>query len=133
MMTSASPSPEFIHPVEEIFAHILDFYKIRWQYEPRTFDLEKDDMGKVILAFKPDFYLPDQDIYIELTTLRPQLTRIKNKKIRLMNQLYPEINIKLIKRREMRDLMVKFGLYDEAYNLRGTEAQKMDGKNETIE
>jgi hypothetical protein len=121
-----SKEPVFVHPAEKIFAQILNFYNIEWLYEPRTFDLEKDSEGNVTLAFTPDFYLPSQDMYIELTTLRPQLTRVKNKKIRLMHQLYPEINIKLIKRREMRDLMVKFGLYNEAEFLQGTEAQKLD-------
>jgi hypothetical protein len=115
---------QFAHSAEKMFARILDFYGLRWEYEPRTFDLEWDTMGKVTLGFTPDFYLPDQDLYIELTTLRPQLSTIKNKKMRLMAELYPNINIKLLKRREMRDMMVKFGLYDEAEQLQGTEAQK---------
>ena len=85
--------PVFAHPAEEIFARILDFYGIRWEYEPHTFPLEWDENGNVTLAFSPDFYLPEQDLYIELTTLRPQLSTRKNKKIRLMNQLYPHIKI----------------------------------------
>jgi len=75
-------------------------------------------------AFTPDFYLPDQDLYVELTTLRPQLSTKKNKKMRLMAEQYPNINIKLMKRREMRDLMVKYGLYAEAEPIQGTQAQK---------
>jgi hypothetical protein len=117
---------KFAHPAEEMFARILDFYGISWDYEPRTFDLEWDVEGKVILAFSPDFYLPEQDLYIELTTLRPQLARIKNKKIRLMKKHYPKVNIKLLKRREMRDLMVKYGLYEQAGQIHGTEAQNLD-------
>lgn len=107
-----------------MFARILDFYGVRWIYEPRTFELEWDQTGKVTLAFTPDFYLPDQDLYVELTTLRPQLSTLKNKKMRRMQEMYPQVNIKLMKRREMRDLMVKYGLYDEAENLHGTQAQK---------
>ncbi len=114
----------FVHAAEESFARILDFYGIRWEYEPRTFPLEWDAEGKVILAFAPDFYLPDQDLYVELTTLRPQLTTLKNRKMRLMHELYPDINIKLFKRREMRDLMVKYGLDQEAAHVQGTAAQK---------
>jgi hypothetical protein len=113
----------FSHASEEMFARILDFYEVDWQYEPRTFDLEWNENGKVKLAFTPDFYLPDQDLFVELTTLRPQLATIKNKKLRLMNELYPEINIKLMKRRDIRILLIKYGLFDEAQNLRGTEAQ----------
>jgi hypoxanthine phosphoribosyltransferase len=81
----------------------------------------------VVEAFSPDFYLPQQDLYIELTTLRPELSTRKNRKLRRMKELYPEINIKLFKRREMRDLMVKFGLYDQAARISGTEAQKQEG------
>ena len=120
---SNTPSGNFIHPAEEAFARILDFYGISWQYEPRTFALAWDDQGSVIEAFAPDFYLPDQDLYIELTTLRPKLATRKNWKLRRMNELYPEINVKLFKRRELHQLMVKFGLYDEAERIQGTEAQ----------
>ncbi|MHB1120005.1 MAG: PDDEXK family nuclease, partial [Bellilinea sp.] len=67
-----------------MFAQIMDYYGIQWEYEPRTFDLEWDSEGNVTLAFTPDFFLPDQSLYIELTTLRPQLSTRKNKKMRLM-------------------------------------------------
>ena len=126
MSQSDNHHNEFAHPAEKMFARILDFYGLRWDYEPRTFELEWDADGKVSLGFTPDFYLPDQDLYIELTTLRPQLSTLKNKKMRLMQELYPDVHIKLLKRREMRDMMVKFGLYDEAEQLQGTEAQKIE-------
>lgn len=113
----------FSHPAEEMFAKILNFYGVGWEYEPKTFDLEFNSNGKVTLAFTPDFYLPDQDLYIELTTLRPHLANIKNKKIRLMHDLYPEIKIKLMKRRDIRDLLIKYGLYEEAATIKGTNAQ----------
>jgi len=80
----------------------------------------------VKLAFSPDFYLPDQDLFVELTTLRPQLATIKNKKLRLMNELYPDIKIKLMKRRDIRDLLIKYGLYEETKDYHGTEAQRGD-------
>jgi hypoxanthine phosphoribosyltransferase len=115
---------EFVHPIEEEFARILDFYGIEWQYEPRTFDLEWDKDGKVTQAFTPDFFLPQQGLYVELTTLRPQLSTRKNHKLKLIRELYPDINIKLFKRREMHDLMVKYGLDQEAGAIQGSEAQK---------
>lgn len=117
---------QFSHPVEEIFAQILDFYGLEWQYEPRTFPLEWDEDGKVTVAFTPDFYLPQQDLFIELTTLRPRLSTLKNRKLRRMKELYPEIKIKLYRRREMRDMMVKYGLLEEAIRLQGTRAQDHD-------
>lgn len=116
--------PQFAHPVEEEFANILDFYNIRWVYEPRTFALEWDEDGSVTLAFTPDFYLPDQDLYIELTTLRPSLATLKNYKQRRMAELHPDVNLILLKRKDIRNLMVKFGLDHQAHQIIGTRAQK---------
>jgi len=123
---SRSGRPAFSHPAEEVFATILDYYGVEWEYEPRTFPLEWDAAGNVTLAFSPDFYLPGQDLYIELTTLRPKLSTKKNRKLRRMHELYPNVNIKLIKRKEMRDLLVKFGLDDQAAKIIGSDAQDQD-------
>lgn len=100
----------FVHPVEAEFARILDFYGIPWQYEPHTFILSRNQDGQVTEAFAPDFYLPDQDLYVELTTMQPSQIRHKNHKIRRMAELYPEINIKLFKRGDIRTLLIKYGL-----------------------
>lgn len=116
-------SPNFAHPTEEKFARILDYYGIEWEYEPRTFPLEWDAEGNVTEAFSPDFYLPQQNLYIELTTLRPQLTTRKNRKLRRMQELYPSENVKLFKRRDIRNLMVKYGLDQQAEKIAGSEAQ----------
>lgn len=118
--------PEFAHPIEGEFARILDYYGIPWEYEPRTFELDWDEEGNVAEAFSPDFYLPDQDLYVELTTIRPKLVTFKNRKIRRMNELYPEINVQLWKRSDLRNLMLKFGLDDQAERIMGTEAQNQD-------
>jgi hypothetical protein len=110
-LTSPPNKPHrFAHPAEEEFARILDFYGIEWLYEPHTFALEHDAQGNVLEAFTPDFFLPQQNVYIELTTMRSQLATHKNRKLRRIKELYPEINIKLYKRREMNSLMAKFGL-----------------------
>ncbi len=118
--------PKFVHQIEEAFARILDYYHIQWEYEPRTFDLEWDDDGNVTTAFSPDFYLPEQDLYVELTTLRPKLMRQKNSKLRRMAELYPEINIKMFRRQDLRDMMIKYGLDEEAEQLLGTAAQSAE-------
>lgn len=118
--------PLFSHPAEAEFARILDYYGIRWEYEPRTFPLEWNEAGNVTLAFSPDFYLPDEDTYVELTTLRPGLSTIKNRKLRLMHELYPQVNIKLYKRSAIHKMLVKYGLDEEAAKIQGTEAQKQE-------
>ncbi len=123
-MSNLTPTPQkFVHRIEKEFARILDYYGIRWQYEPTTFPLEWDENGNVTVAFSPDFYLPDEDRYVELTTVRPKLVTIKNRKIRRMHELYPEVNITLLKRSDLRDMMIKYGLDDHAADMMGTEAQ----------
>lgn len=106
---TVAPAP-FSHPVEAEFARILDFYGIPWQYEPRTFVLERDARGNVTEAFSPDFYLPEQDLYVELTTMLPNQVRHKNRKLRRLQTLYPDVNIKLFKRGDIRSLLLKFGV-----------------------
>ena len=115
--------PGFVHPIEEEFAKLLNYYGIEWQYEPRTFVLAADEEGRVTEAFSPDFYLPGEDLYVELTTMRPKLITRKNRKIRRMRELYPEINIKLFKRQDLRNMMIKYGLDDQAASILGTKAQ----------
>ncbi|MBW6463864.1 MAG: cytidylate kinase family protein [Bacillota bacterium] len=98
---------KFMHPSEEEFAHMLDFYRIRWDYEPKTFLLEWDSEGNVLEAFSPDFYLPDQDLYIELTTQKPKQAWKKNRKIRRMKELYPDISVRLIDKKGFESLLKK--------------------------
>lgn len=98
----------FAHVSEEEFARILDFYHIRWEYEPMTFAIEWDEAGLAVSSFTPDFYLPDHDLYIELTTLKQSLVTKKNRKVRRLRELYPEINIKLLYSSDFSKLIKKF-------------------------
>ncbi len=123
MAKETSPQA-FVHPIEEEFARVLDYYGIKWEYEPRTFALHWDENQQVTQAFSPDFYLPDQDLYVELTTARPKLVTIKNRKIRRMGELYPEINVQLWKRADLRNLMLRFGMDEQAAGIMGTGAQR---------
>lgn len=102
------PPVVFAHPSEEEIARLLDFYGIPWQYEPRSFPLEWDSQGQMTKAFTPDFYLPDYDLYLEVTTLKASLTHRKNRKIRRLKELYPEVNIKLFTLRDVEALMMKY-------------------------
>lgn len=113
---------EFSHPSELEFARILDFYQIPWEYEPKTFALEWDEAGHVREAFSPDFYLPDQDLYIELTTLRSALMNRKNRKLRRLKELYPDVTVKLVNRRDFTNLLFKYGLEGEEEQLIGQSA-----------
>ncbi|MBN2073089.1 MAG: hypothetical protein JW770_03985 [Actinobacteria bacterium] len=98
----------FAHESEKEFARILDFYRIKWEYEPRTFPLELDSEYRPVVSFTPDFYLPGLDLYIELTTLNQKLVTRKNRKIRQLKQLYPKINIKLFYKKDYNSLLFKY-------------------------
>lgn len=103
-------APSFAHPSEEEFARMLDFYQIKWLYEPKTFPLEWDSEGNITVAFSPDFYLPEQDLYVELTTQKQKLVWKKNKKVRRLKEIYPQIKIKIIYGRDYRGLLQKYGI-----------------------
>jgi len=100
----------FAHPSERVAAEILDFYHIRWEYEPDTFPIEWDSSGNVIASFSPDFYLVDLDLYIELTTMSQKLVTKKNRKVRRLKELYPDIRIKILYQKDFRNLLLKYGL-----------------------
>jgi hypothetical protein len=109
-----SDTTEFAHASERQFAALLDFYQIEWEYEPKSFDLERDGDGKVVQRFTPDFYLPAYDLFIEITTLNQKLVTKKNRKIRRLRELYPEVNCKIFYQRDYLSLVRKYGLEDMA-------------------
>ena len=102
--------PRFVNRAELEVALLLDFYGIPWEYEPRTFVLEEDGEGRVLEATRPDFYLPEQDLYLELTTMKQSLVTRKNRKLRKLRRLYPDVRAKLFYRRDLELLARRFGL-----------------------
>jgi hypoxanthine phosphoribosyltransferase len=72
----------FAHPIERELARLYDSHGIAWEYEPHTIVLERSPDGGVREAFKPDFYLPDLDMYVECTVMRQRLTSRKQRKVR---------------------------------------------------
>lgn len=100
----------FANDSEQEFARILDFYKIRWEYEPTTFPIVWDEDGYVRESFTPDFYLPDYGVFIELTTMKQSLVTKKNRKVRLFEENYPDIPVKLLYGKDYKALLAKFGI-----------------------
>jgi cytidylate kinase len=100
----------FAHQSEEIFANLLDFYRIAWEYEPRSFPIQYDREGTAQEFFTPDFYLPEFDLYVELTTMKQANVTRKNRKVRLLRQLYPQINIQVFYQKDFENLIFKYGL-----------------------
>lgn len=104
------PRAAFAHPSERFFARILSYYRIRWVYEPRTFPIRWDAAGRTIESFTPDFYLPDLELFVELTTLRQSLVTRKHRKLRLFRRLYPELRVKLLYRNDFERLRGKYAV-----------------------
>jgi hypoxanthine phosphoribosyltransferase len=102
----------FGHPSEEVFANLLDLYSVAWDYEPRSFPLQWDKDGKVSEAFTPDFYLPEFDLYVELTTMKQANVTKKNRKIRLLRAIYPHVNIEIFYQKDVQNLVMNHRLPD---------------------
>ncbi len=103
-----SAPPRFANQAEVECAKVLDYYGVPWQYEPRSFVLRRGEDGRVVEAFAPDFYLPEQDLYLELTVMKQALVTRKNRKLRKLKELYPEIRIKLFYKRDIQRLAERY-------------------------
>ena len=123
MEPSTTARPPFAHASEAEFARILDFYEVRWEYEPHVFPILWNLDGLVVESFSPDFWLPDLELYVELTTLKQSLVRKKNRKLRRLRELYPGIRIKLFYGRDFRALMLKYGQHGLIAAMSGTPGQ----------
>lgn len=99
------PIRSFAHPAEQELGRLLTFFGLRWTYEPTTFALRRHPDGTIAEAFTPDFFLPDLRLYLELTTMRQKLVTRKNRKARLLRELYPNVNLRLIYRRDYLRMM----------------------------
>jgi hypoxanthine phosphoribosyltransferase len=105
-----SEPPRFANQAEVECARILDYYGIPWEYEPTSFVLEQDGEGRVSEAFTPDFYLPEQDLYLEITVMKQSLVTRKNRKLRKLRERYPDVRIKLFYRRDVQRLAERYRL-----------------------
>ncbi len=102
-------SPVFAHKAEVDFASLLDFYRIKWEYEPLSFPLGRASDGRIVQMFTPDFFLPEHGLFVELTTMKQSLITKKHAKIRRLKALHPEINVMLVTRRDYHELLSQFG------------------------
>jgi len=105
-----SEAPQFANEAELECAKVLDYHGVPWLYEPRTFVLETDEDGRVLEAFAPDFYLPEQDLYLEITVMKQSLVTRKNRKLRKLRARYPEVKVKVFYRRDIARLAERFKL-----------------------
>ena len=100
----------FANSSEEIFANLLDYYRIAWEYEPRSFPIQWGKDGRVLESFTPDFYLPEVDLYVELTTMKQAHVTRKNRKVKLLRAIHPHVNIQVFYQKDFQNLVFKYGL-----------------------
>jgi hypothetical protein len=105
-----SPQDQFAHPSEKAFARLLNLYGFAWSYEPVEFPLEWNEKGETVRAFRPDFYLPERRLFIELTVLEQRLVTKKNQKVRAFRTLYPEVELLVVYQRDFVALLKQHGL-----------------------
>jgi hypoxanthine phosphoribosyltransferase len=106
--------PQFAHPAERALADLFDRHGIRWIYEPHLFEIDVDGDGRTRRGFRPDFFLPDLDIYVECTMMKQSLTTRKNRKARAAAEKHG-IVVVVFYRRDFERLRAQHGLrLDEA-------------------
>jgi hypothetical protein len=71
---------------EANYARLLNYLKIKWTYEPKTFNLGLQN-------YTPDFYLPSQDMYVEVKNFLWKYSKIRDENFR---KLYPDIKLQLL-------------------------------------
>ena len=109
-LDSAKEPPRFANEAERECAKVLDFYGVPWEYEPHTFVLEETEDGSIAEAFTPDFFLPEQNLYLEITVMKQRLVTRKNRKLRKLRERYPEVRVKLFYKRDIERLAQRYRL-----------------------
>ncbi|HEY1761643.1 MAG TPA: hypothetical protein VGG17_03515 [Acidimicrobiales bacterium] len=108
-LVAASPQ-SFAHPSELLFSQLLTVYGHEWIYEPLEFPIAWNEHGVPVRGFRPDFYLPEHHLFIELTVLAQRLVTKKNGKVRRFRELYPEIPLRVVYQRDFQAIMRRHDL-----------------------
>ena len=98
----------FAHESEYDFAELLSLYGVKWIYEPISFPLKWGSDGSIKKMFTPDFYLPEHNLFLEITTMNQNLVTKKNKKIKLAKKLFPNVRFKIIYEYQYIELLNKY-------------------------
>src|ERR671924_642785 len=96
--------PSFANRAELECAKVLDYYGVPWDYEPKTFVLERDEEGRVVGALTPRFHLPEKGRCPRMTRMKQLPVTRKNRKLRKLRELYPSVRIKLFYKRDVERL-----------------------------
>ncbi|MFH1714110.1 MAG: hypothetical protein ABH831_00755 [Candidatus Nealsonbacteria bacterium] len=75
---------------EANLARLFDYLDVKWTHQPKVFNLGSQN-------YTPDFYLPDDNIYIEVKNFLWKYSKIRDTKFR---KLYPEIKLALLLKKD---------------------------------
>jgi predicted nuclease of restriction endonuclease-like RecB superfamily len=81
---------------EVLFAKFLDRNNISWQYEFKSFDL-------INTVYRPDFYLPETNEYIEIKGYWRDDAKLK---FDLFKIFYPQENIKVLQKEDLKQMRI---------------------------
>jgi hypothetical protein len=91
---------------EYLFCYWCDLSDIKWEYEPKTFDLGNT-------TYTPDFYLPEFDCYVEI---KGWIRKNVKQKLLKFNKKFPNICLHLWKRKQIRNIIgISFRELDNLY------------------
>lgn len=97
----------YAHEYEERFAEILDTFNIKYEYEPKTFVIKANGNGEMKQGFTPDFYIPEIDTWVEITSMSGNSCNRKNRKITAIKELHG-VNAILLKKPKINKIFWKF-------------------------
>lgn len=83
---------------EANYARLQNYLGVKWEYEPKIFDLGTQN-------YTPDFYLPEKDLYIEIKNFLWKYSVVRDRKFR---KLYPKIRLKMILKEDYLKLEKKY-------------------------
>jgi hypothetical protein len=101
----------FAHHSEEMFANLLDFYRIAWEYEPRSFPVQYAQDGAVLESFfTPDFYLPEFDLYCGIDHHEAIAGDPEESQSAALARVYPRPQYPGFHQKDFENLIFKYGL-----------------------
>lgn len=85
---------------EANIARVFNLISITWEYAPRIFDLGDH-------TYRPDFYLPKDNIYIEIKNF---MNAYSFNRDRLFREKYPDIKLTVISKKEYKEIEENYHL-----------------------
>jgi hypothetical protein len=105
-MSRSLTTYKYAHLTEELFATFLTRQNIEFEYEPREFILLTDLSGNIRQSFLPDFYLPEYDLYLEITALKQSLVKKKKAKLKLARLIYPQVKFEILYKNDLIEILI---------------------------